>query len=58
VILIYFNKINNNSTVATLILIRFSFRQLCNTNPQCVYMTLDDDMKHAKKIKLSDEKEG
>ncbi len=31
--------------------------ELCNTNPQCVYTTLED-MRHAKKIKLSDEKQG
>jgi hypothetical protein len=31
--------------------------ELCNTNPQCVYTTLED-MRHAKKIKLSNEKQG
>jgi hypothetical protein len=31
--------------------------ELCNTNPQCVHTTLED-MRHAKKIKLSNEKQG
>jgi hypothetical protein len=31
--------------------------ELFNTNPQCVYTTLED-MRHAKKIKLNDEKQG